>query len=160
MLRAVQISKFRPLAMGPVTIGLMTAGMSVLAGCNAQPNSTSSYPVSPPAPKAAAATEPSANPLGGAVSDKASPIKVPPDAQDLSNGDYPPPAFPAPSSPGLIMVVDLDGDPTVAVASTAVTGKDAGKMMSITDVANMSVTMNKLHKYKIVFVPSTGSTAP
>ena len=51
------------------------------------------------------------------------------------------------------MVVDLDGDPTTAVASTAVTGMDAGKQMSITDVANMSVTMNKLHKYRIVFVP-------
>jgi hypothetical protein len=109
----------------------------------------------------APATEP-ANPLAvaPAAPDKVAPIKVPAEAQELSSGDYPPPAFPAPSQPGLIMVVDLDVDPTVAVASTAVTGKDAGKMMSITDVANMSITMNKLHKYKIVFVPSTGTTTP
>jgi hypothetical protein len=85
-------------------------------------------------------------------------IKVPANAIELSSGDYPPPAFPEPTKPGLIMVVDMDGDPTTAVASTAITGKDAGKMMSITDVANMSITMNKMHKYRIVFVPNSTTT--
>jgi hypothetical protein len=129
-----------------------------VVGCKSGGSDSNSYPASPPLAKTAA-TEPSTPPAASAM-DKASPIKVPADAEDLSNGDYPPPAFPAPSKPGLIMVVDLDGDPTTAVASTAVTGKDGGKMMSITDIPNMSVTMNKLHKYRIVFVPSGGTTTP
>jgi hypothetical protein len=90
-------------------------------------------------------------------------VKVPADAIVLSSGSYPPPSFPSPTQPGLIEVVDMDEDPTVAVATTSVTGTggDAAKMMSITDVMNMSVSLNKNHKYKIVFVPQkSGTSAP
>ena len=149
-MRALTIIRLRAAA-------LSLTGLCIFAGCKSQPDPSSSYPVTPPGVKAATTADSSAaaNPLAAAPdASKAAPIKVPADAQDLSHGDYPPPAFPEPSQPGSILVVDLDGDPTVAVASTSVTGKDGGKMMSITDVANMSITMNKLHKYRIVFVPT------
>jgi hypothetical protein len=130
--------------------GGLAASALLVAGCNmgqSAPDAAHSYPVSPPTVTAEPATAPvAATPTPAA-------IKVPANAVELSSGDYPPPAFPEPTQAGLIMVVDMDGDPTTAVASTAVNGKEAGKMMSITDVANMSITMNKLHKYRIVFVP-------
>jgi len=131
-----------------------------LMGC-AAPDTKSNYPTSPPS---AAANAPGPTVVGSTPASPTAPavpaaVKVPADATELSHGDYPPPAFTVPAQPGLIMVVDMDGDPTTAVASTAVDGKDAGKQMSITDVANMSITMNKLHRYRIVFVPSK-ATAP
>jgi hypothetical protein len=134
--------------------------LCALNGCNlfqSPSDSKSNYPVTPPSAKTDTVVVTSPNPTA-TVPTASAVIKVPADATELSHGDYPPPAFTVPSQPGLIMVVDMDGDPTTAVASTAVDGKDAGKQMSITDVANMSITMNKLHRYRIVFVPSKGTT--
>ncbi len=142
---------------------LAVASLASLAGCNIfqpAPSNGTAYPISPPSVTPAPAATQSATPMSDAANGTTMPsvLKVPADAVQLSSGDYPPPAFPAPSQPGLLMVVDMDGDPTTAVASTAVSGKDAGKTMSITDVANMSITMNKLHKYRIVFVPSKATS--
>lgn len=90
-------------------------------------------------------------------------LRVPANAVELSHGAYPPPSFPAPTQPGLIEVVDIDGDPTVAVASTSVTGTggDATKTMSITDIPNLSQSLNKNHNFRVVFVPlPPGTPAP
>jgi hypothetical protein len=135
-------------------LSALSFGMIGVAGCNmfGSSDSSKSYPTTPPAisttamsPTTVATTMPTV-------------LKVPADATELSSGDYPPPAFAVPNQAGTIMVVDLDGDPTVAVASTTVSAKDFGSKMSITDVPNMTISMNKLHKYRIVFVPNKGTT--
>jgi hypothetical protein len=135
---------------------LLLAGVVGLSGCNMFGGSSEpTYPAMPPVHKTETAA---ANPATAPTV-----MIVPADAIELSHGDYPPPSFPAPTQPGLIEVVDLDGDPTVAVASVSVTGTggDAAKQMSITDITNMSVSLNKNHKYKIVFVPlKAGTPAP
>ncbi len=116
------------------------------------------YPTAPPAVKS-----PATMPMTALPSTTTSVVRVPVDAIELSHGDYPPPSFPAPTKPGLVEVVDLNGDPTVAVASTSVTGTggDATKQMSITDITNMSVSLDRTHKYKIVFVPfKPGTSTP
>jgi hypothetical protein len=131
-----------------------------LCGCQFfQPQQPSTnYPVSPPKVDAGAGSG-----MGSAATvptTTSTLVRVPADAVVLSSGAYPPPSFPAPTQPGLIEVVDLDGDPTVAVASSAVTGTggDAAKQMSITDVTNLAVSLNKDHKYRIVFVPAKPGT--
>jgi hypothetical protein len=139
---------------------LLLVGAVGLAGCQlfggTGGNGGAAYPATPPG--SASTTAPSA----AAVATTAPTIlKVPADAQELSSGDYPPPGFTVPNQPGTIEVVDLDGDPTVAVASTSVTGTEANKTMSISDVPNMALSLNKNHKYKIVFVPQkSGTSAP
>ncbi len=136
---------------------LLLAGLVGLTGCQlfsgSGGNQGPAYPAAPPGSSTTA-------PVTAAPTTAPTVVKVPADAIELSHGDYPPPSFPAPTQPGLIEVVDLDEDPTVAVASTFVagTGGDATKMMSITDVMNMSVSLNKNHKYKIVFVPQKPGT--
>jgi hypothetical protein len=139
---------------------VLFAGLVGLAGCQLFTGTGgtqgSSYPSTPPGGSTTA-------PVAATPTTTPTVVKVPADAIVLSSGDYPPPSFPAPTQPGLIEVVDMDEDPTVAVATTSVsgTGSDAAKMMSITDVMNMSVSLNKNHKYKIVFVPlKSGTPAP
>ena len=129
----------------------MFAGAMALAGCQPPANT---YPVTPPvtikstSPEPAPATMPTS-------SAPAVMAKIPADAKELSSGMYPPPAFDAPSVPGLILVADLNGDPTVPVASTAyVPQPGPSKKMSVTDVPNMTITLNKDHQYRVVFVPN------
>lgn len=127
---------------------LLLIGLVATAGCQFGSSAPGSgYPTTPPVVKAAATV-----PTTEAVTTTAM-LKVPADARVLSSGAYPPPGFSVPNEPGTIEVVDMDGDPTVAVASTSVTGTEANKNMSITDVPNMAGILNKTHSYKIVFVP-------
>jgi hypothetical protein len=146
----------------------LSGGLVCFAGCQAAQRT---YPLTPPvvsqSPQASADVAPAANPLGSGAAPApiAPPAPTPPAAaakpppenpvtggQVLSDGPYPPPAFPAPSQPGQLIVVD-DASPTVAIAQTTVLGADAGKMMSITDVPGIAVNLDKTHKYSVIFVP-------
>jgi hypothetical protein len=122
-----------------------------VAGCQMGPQpAQSGYPANPPT----VASTPAAAAAATAVTTAPTGLKVPADAMELSQGPYPPPGFNIPNQPGTIEVIDVDGDPTVAVASTSVTGTETNKTMSITDVPNMAGNLNKLHRYRIVFVPA------
>ena len=135
---------------------LILAGVMGLTGCQlfggSGANGPTAYPSAPPVSTAATA------PVAASPTTIPTVLKVPAGAQELSSGDYPPPGFTVPNQPGTIEVVDLDGDPTVAIAATSVTGTETNKSMSITDVPNMSANLNKMHKYKIVFVPLKAGT--
>jgi hypothetical protein len=135
---------------------LLLAGIVATTGCQlftgTGGNSGNSYPSAPPPGSSATA------PAAAMPTSAPAVVHVPADAQELSKGDYPPPGFTVPNQPGTIDVIDLDGDPTVAVASTSVTGTESNKAMSITDVPNMSNSLNKTHKYRIVFVPAKMGT--
>jgi hypothetical protein len=135
---------------------LVLVGVVGLSGCQlfsgTGGNGGNAYPAAPPGSSSTTA------PVAAAPTTIPTVLRVPADAQELSSGDYPPPSFTVPNQPGSIEVVDLDGDPTIAIAATSVTGTEPNKTMSITDVPNMSANLNKMHKYKIVFVPLKAGT--
>jgi hypothetical protein len=137
---------------------LLLAGLVGLTGCqfftSTGGNGGAAYPTNPPG---SATTAPAG--ATAATAEIPTAIKVPADAQELVKPtDYPLPSFTVPSQPGTIEVVDMDGDPTVAVASASVTGTEANKSMSISDVPSISASLNKTHKYRIVFVPAKTGT--
>lgn len=131
--------------------------LAAVAGCQMGGQSgPSSYPAAPPTvastPAAAAASAmPTTSPTG---------LKVSALAKQLSEGPYPPPGFNIPNEAGTIEVIDEDGDPTIAIASTSVNGTETNKTMSITDVPNMAGNLNSTHRYRIVFVPAKPASAP
>jgi hypothetical protein len=139
----------------PLLLFLAVSGCQMMGGSSSTPNA---YPVNPPTvastPAAAAAatgTLPTTAPSG---------LKVPAEAKQLSEGPYPPPGFNIPNQSGTIEVIDEDGDPTIAIASTSVTGTETNKTMSITDVPNMAGNLNSTHRYRIVFVPAKPASTP
>jgi hypothetical protein len=139
----------------PLVLLLAVSGCQMMGGSSSTPNA---YPVNPPSfassPAGAAASTaslPTTAPTG---------LKVSADAKQLSEGPYPPPGFQIPNEPGTIEVIDEGGDPTIAIASTSVTGTETNKTMAITDVPNMAGNLNSTHRYRIVFVPAKPASKP
>jgi hypothetical protein len=136
---------------------LPLALLIAISGCQMGGSTApSAYPATPPS----IASTPAAAAASVAASTEPTGLKVPADAMELSQGPYPPPGFQIPNQAGTIEVIDVDGDPTVAIASTSVTGTETNKTMSITDVPNMAGNLNKTHRYRIVFVPAKPASTP